>query len=90
MNQKTMLIGTILAITAISIPMVISETSPKSQIPNCELPENVTEEQIELLIESGCNIDISPDIWNDDSGNTGNPTQCWYNDEDGIMKPCGN
>jgi len=25
-----------------------------------------------------------------DSRNTGNPTQCWYNDEDGIMKPCGN
>lgn len=32
MNQKIILIGTILAVTAISIPMIITEISPKPDI----------------------------------------------------------
>ena len=27
---------------------------------------------------------LSPNI----SHNTGNPSECWYKDEDGILKPC--
>lgn len=81
MNQKVILIGTILAITVISIPMIISETSPKPEQPNCDLPVNATMEQIKLFIELGCNIDI--DIWDKDSPGIGN----WTGTVEGITEP---
>lgn len=47
MNKKIILIDSVMTIIAISAPMIITETSPKPQQPNCELQENATKEQIE-------------------------------------------
>lgn len=50
MNQKLTLIGTVLAVSALSLPFIISETSPKPQIPNTPDPK-----LIDLSINLGCN-----------------------------------
>ena len=43
------LIGTVLAMSALSLPFIISETSPKPEIPN-----NIDLELIDKLVEFGC------------------------------------
>ncbi len=62
MNNRIILIGTILAVIGLSTPFVISEISVGPEQPNCELPYNATDNQIESLIKMGCSIDISGSI----------------------------
>ena len=50
MNQKLTLIGTVLAVSVLALPFIISETSPKPPIPNT-LDSKLIDESIKL----GCN-----------------------------------
>ena len=50
MNPKLTLIGTVFAVFTLAVPFIISEISPKPQIPNT--PDS---ELIDELVKLGCN-----------------------------------
>lgn len=57
-TRELTLIGTILAVSALSIPMIISETSPKPEMINVLLNDNENPELLEKILDYCNSTDV--------------------------------